>query len=135
MNYDAVSRNERTVEAGPQPLPAGECGGRPRRKIAARAEREGLMLEEKPVSIAVQEIADGKLDEPVEEVMQEEGVLQGRFAHEQENAPGHEQPPHAAPVEATPAEPAFEEAAPVLESAAPAEEPAPATEDAEKPAE
>ena len=40
------------------------------RKIAARAEREGLMLEEKPVSIAVQEIADGKLDEPVEEVMQ-----------------------------------------------------------------
>ena len=91
------------------------------RKIAARAEREGLMLEEKPVSIAVQEIADGKLDEPVEEVMQEEGVLQGRFAHEQENAPGHEQPHHAAPVEATPAEPAFEEAAPVLESAAPAE--------------
>ena len=55
------------------------------------------MLEEKPVSIAVQEIADGKLDEPVEEVMQEEGVLQGRFAHEQENAPGHEQPHHAAP--------------------------------------
>ena len=39
------------------------------RKIAARAEREGLMLEEKPVSIAVQEIADGKLDEPVEEVI------------------------------------------------------------------
>ena len=67
--------------------------------------------------------------------MQEEGVLQGRFAHEQENAPGHEQPHYAAPVEATPAEPAFEEAAPVLESAAPAEEPAPATEDAEKPAE
>ena len=97
------------------------------RKIAARAEREGLMLEEKPVSIAVQE--------PVEEVMQEEGVLQGRFAHEQENAPGHEQPHHAAPVEATPAEPAFEEAAPVLESAAPAEEPAPAAEDAEEPAE
>lgn len=95
------------------------------RKIAARAEREGLMLEEKPVSIAVQEIADGKLDEPVEEVMQEEGVLQGRFAHEQENAPGHEQPHYAASVEATP----------VLESAAPAEEPAPATEDAEKPAE
>lgn len=105
------------------------------RKIAARAEREGLMLEEKPVSIAVQEIADGKLDEPVEEVMQEEGVLQGRFAHEQENATGHEQPHYAAPVEVTPAEPAFEEAAPVLESAAPAEEPAPAAEDAEKPAE
>lgn len=105
------------------------------RKIAARAEREGLMLEEKPVSIAVQEIADGKLDEPVEEVMQEEGVLQGRFAHEQENAPSHEQPHHAAPVEATPAEPAFEEAAPVLESATPAEEPAPTAEDAEKPAE
>ena len=105
------------------------------RKIAARAEREGLMLEEKPVSIAVQEIADGKLDEPGEEVMQEEGVLQGRVAPEQENAPGHEPPHHAAPVEATPAEPAFEEAAPVLESAAPAEEPAPATEDAEEPAE
>ena len=61
------------------------------RKIAARAEREGLMLEEKPVSIAVQEIADGKLDEPVEEVMQEEGVLQGRFAHERPR-------PRAAPL-------------------------------------
>ena len=92
----------------------------------------------------VPELLDGKHhvipivtggDEPVEEVMQEEGVLQGRFAHEQENAPGHEQPHHAAPVEATPAEPAFKEAAPVLESAAPAEEPAPAAEDAEKPAE
>ena len=64
------------------------------RKIAARAEREGLMLEEKPVSIAVQEIAEGKLDEPVEEVMEEEGVLQGRFAHEHENAPSHAQETH-----------------------------------------
>lgn len=93
------------------------------RKIAARAEREGLMLEEKPVSIAVQEIADGKLDEPMEEVMEEEGVLQGRFAHEHENAPSHELH-HAAPVETVPVE-----AAPVSEEAAAAEEPAPAHEE------
>ena len=76
------------------------------RKIAARAEREGLMLEEKPVSIAVQEIADGKLDEPVEEVMEEEGVLQGRYAHEHENAPSHahEMTQETAPAEAAPVE-------------------------------
>ena len=93
------------------------------RKIAARAEREGLMLEEKPVSIAVQEIAEGKLDEPVEEVMEEEGVLQGRFAHEHENAPSHELH-HTAPVETVPVE-----AAPVSEEVAAAEEPAPAHEE------
>lgn len=92
------------------------------RKIAARAEREGLMLEEKPVSIAVQEIADGKLDEPVEEVMEEEGVLQGRFAHEHDAAaPAHEHAPvhETAPVEAAPA----------LDHVAPAEEPAPTHEE------
>ncbi len=95
------------------------------RKIAARAEREGLMLEEKPVSIAVQEIADGKLDEPVEEVMEEEGVLQGRFAHEHENAPGHTHETHehaliheTAPTEAAPAAEKEDSEAPVEEPAA-----------------
>lgn len=88
------------------------------RKIAARAEREGLMLEEKPVSIAVQEIADGKLDEPVEEVMEEEGVLQGRFAHEHENAPSHE---HEMIHETAPAETVS--ASEVEDSIAPMEEP------------
>ena len=38
------------------------------RKIAAKAEREDLMLEDKPVSIAIQEVADGKLDERLEQV-------------------------------------------------------------------
>ena len=33
------------------------------RKIAARAEQEDLMLEDKPVSIAIREIAAGHLDD------------------------------------------------------------------------
>ena len=37
------------------------------RKIPARAEQEDLMLEDKPVSIAIREIADGCLDELEEE--------------------------------------------------------------------
>jgi DNA-directed RNA polymerase subunit omega len=40
------------------------------RKIATRAEREELMLEDKPVSIAIREIAEGKLEE--EEALAEE---------------------------------------------------------------
>ncbi|HIY05498.1 MAG TPA: DNA-directed RNA polymerase subunit omega [Candidatus Evtepia faecigallinarum] len=42
------------------------------RKIAARAEQEDLMLEDKPVSIAIREIADGCLDELEEELPLEE---------------------------------------------------------------
>lgn len=38
------------------------------RKIAARAEEEDLMLEDKPVSIAIREIAEGCLDDLGEEV-------------------------------------------------------------------
>lgn len=33
------------------------------RKIAAKADREHIMLEDKPVSIAIQEIAAGRLEE------------------------------------------------------------------------
>ena len=39
------------------------------RKIAARAEQEDLMLEDKPVSIAIREIAEGCLDDPGEETV------------------------------------------------------------------
>lgn len=37
------------------------------RKIAAQAEEEDLMLEDKPVSIAIREIAEGCLDDLEEE--------------------------------------------------------------------
>lgn len=37
------------------------------RKIAAKAERENIMLEDKPVSIAIREIAAGHLDDLEEE--------------------------------------------------------------------
>jgi DNA-directed RNA polymerase subunit omega len=36
------------------------------RKIASRAEREDIMLEDKPVSIAIREIAEGKLEDEAE---------------------------------------------------------------------
>lgn len=44
------------------------------RQIAIEADEQGIMLEDKPVSIAVREIAEGKVpQEPVaEEVMEEE---------------------------------------------------------------
>lgn len=38
------------------------------RKISSKAEREDLMLEEKPVSIAIREIAEGNLSDPDEEI-------------------------------------------------------------------
>ena len=60
MLYPAMSELLKQVPSRYQLVNVGAARAR---KIAARAEREGLMLEEKPVSIAVQEIADGKLDE------------------------------------------------------------------------
>lgn len=42
------------------------------RKIAAKAEREDLMLEDKPVSIAIREIAEGQWKDPEEAVGMEE---------------------------------------------------------------
>lgn len=42
------------------------------RKIAARAEEEDLMLEDKPVSIAIREIAEGCLDDFEETTAAEE---------------------------------------------------------------
>ncbi len=47
------------------------------RKIAARAEQENLMLEDKPVSIAIREIADGCLDDLEEESALEEENWEG----------------------------------------------------------
>ena len=44
------------------------------RKIAAKAEREDLMLEDKPVSIAIREIAEGQWKDPEEAVGMEEGL-------------------------------------------------------------
>lgn len=38
------------------------------RKIASKAQREDLMLEDKPVSIAIREIAAGNLSDPEEEI-------------------------------------------------------------------
>ena len=50
MTYDALSRNERSAQTGAQPV-----------SIAAEAEDEGYPLEDKPVSIAIREVADGKV--------------------------------------------------------------------------
>lgn len=38
------------------------------RKISSKAQREDLMLEDKPVSIAIREIAAGNLSDPEEEI-------------------------------------------------------------------
>ena len=48
------------------------------RQIAVEADEQGIMLEDKPVSIAVREIAEGKVpQEPViEEAVLEEAVLE-----------------------------------------------------------
>lgn len=46
------------------------------RKIASRAEEEGLLLEDKPVSIAIREIAEGCLNDTEEEMVPaEEGWM------------------------------------------------------------
>ena len=44
------------------------------RQIAIEADEQGVMLEDKPVSIAVREIAEGKV--PQESVLEEEAVLE-----------------------------------------------------------
>ena len=44
------------------------------RQIAIEADEQGIMLEDKPVSIAVREIAEGKV--PQEPVFEEEAVLE-----------------------------------------------------------
>ena len=62
IHYDAVSRNEQADRLYPQPLYAGGRGGRRARQIADEAEETGEHLTEKPVTLAIQEVADGKLD-------------------------------------------------------------------------
>ena len=54
------------------------------RKIAIEADEQGIMLEDKPVSIAVREIAEGKVPlEPVlEETVLEEEVFEEAFEEE-----------------------------------------------------
>lgn len=105
------------------------------RKIAARAEREGLMLEEKPVSIAVQEIADGKLDEPWRRSCRRKAFCRAALPMSRRTPPAT-----SSPITRPPWKPRLQ-SLPLRKprrswrAAAPAEEPAPATEDAEKPAE
>ena len=55
------------------------------RQIAVEADEQGIMLEDKPVSIAVREIAEGKVpQEPViEEAVLEEEVFEEDFAEEE----------------------------------------------------
>ena len=62
IHYDAVSRNEQADRLYPQPLYAGGRGARRARQIADEAEETGEHLTEKPVTLAIQEVADGKLD-------------------------------------------------------------------------
>lgn len=57
------------------------------RKIAARAEQEDLMLEDKPVSIAIREIADGCLDD-----LEEEGTLEEENWESDPMTAGEEEP-------------------------------------------
>ena len=54
------------------------------RQIAIEADEQGVMLEDKPVSIAVREIAEGKVpQEPVmEEAVLEEEVFEEDFEEE-----------------------------------------------------
>ena len=54
------------------------------RQIAVEADEQGIMLEDKPVSIAVREIAEGKVpQEPViEEDVLEEEVFEEEFEEE-----------------------------------------------------
>ena len=54
------------------------------RQIAVEADEQGIMLEDKPVSIAVREIAEGKVpQEPVmEEAVLEEEVFEEDFEEE-----------------------------------------------------
>ena len=54
------------------------------RQIAVEADEQGIMLEDKPVSIAVREIAEGKVPrEPVmEEAVLEEEVFEEDFEEE-----------------------------------------------------
>lgn len=58
------------------------------RKIAARAEQEHLMLEDKPVSIAIQEIANGCLDD-----LEEDKEVLGDEDWESEPAPAKDEEP------------------------------------------
>ena len=62
----AVSRYEQTDRVHPQPLYDGERVARRARQIAAEAEVTGEHLEEKPVTLAIGEVAEGKyVSDPV----------------------------------------------------------------------
>ena len=58
------------------------------RKIAAKADREHIMLEDKPVSIAIQEIAAGRLEEVEDpETLETAQAEEAAEALDQEAAP------------------------------------------------
>ena len=40
------------------------------RQVASEAEDAGLSLDDKPVTIAIREVAEGKLDEQIEQIQQ-----------------------------------------------------------------
>lgn len=56
------------------------------RQIATEAEAEDIMLEDKPVSIAIREIAEGKLPEEPQEAAAEETEAPEEAAGEPEEA-------------------------------------------------
>lgn len=56
------------------------------RQIATEAEAEDIMLEDKPVSIAIREIAEGKLPEEPQEAAAEETEAPEEAAEEPEEA-------------------------------------------------
>lgn len=62
----ALSRYEQADSVYPQPLHDGERGGAARRQIAAEAEVTGQHLDEKPVTLAIDEVAQGQyVSDPV----------------------------------------------------------------------
>lgn len=60
--YDAVSRYEQAEKSYPQPLYAVNVVALRARQIADDAEEAGVQLDEKPVTLAIHEVADGKID-------------------------------------------------------------------------
>ena len=72
MLYPAMNE---LLEKGPSRYQLVNVVAARARKIASQAEREDIMLEDKPVSIAIQEIAKGEPSEPEEPVLEEEVEL------------------------------------------------------------
>ena len=72
FNYDAVSRNEDLLEKVPSRYELVNVVACKARRIAREAEMAGEPLDAKPVSIAIQAVANGELDTKAEEPEQTE---------------------------------------------------------------